>query len=312
MIAKIRDHVAKAHLLTRHQHSQFLADVTLSCSILASNLISKHDRVALAYLDKSAESCLEILLPLGFHSLGAVRSALNLLSRRHDLGSRKTNPDPDPGSVIQFAAGLFSDSPRAAFCHIFFISATVYAQLVLPPIDQAIGIHTITAQSCLLLYHMSHQPGWHISYGICNERSGPPRAQFIDKISKVIRQLRTGIRPGAIHNAKLYLIPVGGCYIQSVQPVPLPSSFRAGETWNVSVQIAVPAMLPQSFEANQQGSQHYSPIVQDLFAQINGVLLDYNAEVTEPILAAYVEYQHSLLPASNVIHVRTHLTVARS
>lgn len=289
----------------------FVSDVTLSCSILTSNLIFKHDRVALAYVDEASESPLEILLTLDFHSLDAVRSVLDSLSRRHHLGNQTQSPGP--GKIIQLASGLFSSSPRAAFCHIFYISATDRSQLVLPFIDQAIGIHTITSQNCLLLHHMNHVLGWHISYSIDNDWYDPNGAHFIRKCSKVIRQLRTGIRPGAIENFKLYLVPAVGCYVQSVRSGYLHTSLRAGETLTVPVQIAVPAVLPRTFFGNQEsGFQHDSPIVQDLYARINDVLMDYTGEVTEPILTAHVEYQHSLLPSSNVVHVKTHLTVARS
>lgn len=288
-----------------------LSDITLTCSILASNLIFSHDRVALAYVDVGTKSCFEILLPLGSHSLDAVRCALDLLSRRHYLRLRKTSPDL--GKVIQLAAGLFSASPRTAFCHIFFISATTHAQLVLPSIDPAIGFHTVTPQHCLPLHHMNHQPGWHISYEFGNDGHDPKGTHFIRKVARVIRQLRTGIRPGAINNVKLFILPAGGCRILSDPPDSLPTCLRAGETWDVPVQIGVPAMFPDiSFEFEQHGSQPPSPIVEDLIAQINGVLMEYTAEVTEPILTAHVQYQHSLLPSSNVTHVKTHLSVVRS
>lgn len=289
----------------------FLTDTTQSCSILVSNLIFNHDRVALAYVDEDAASCFEVMLPLGFHSLDAVRSALNLFSQRQYLRKRKSNPDP--GNMIQLAAGVFCVSPRTAFCHVFFISAAVHAQLVLPSIDQAIGFHTITGQYSLPLQRTSRQPGWHISYGVSSNEMGPKSTHFIRKVSNVIRQLRAGIRPGAIDNVKLYLVPAGGCYVQSVGCDPLPNSLRAGETWEVPVQIAVPAMLPgTTFEAELEGGQPYSPVVQHLIAQINGALMEYTAEVTEPILTAHVEYHHSLLPASTVVQVKTHLTVVRS
>lgn len=251
------------------------------------------------------------MLPLGFHSLDAIRSALNLFSQRQYLRKRKNNRDP--GHMIQLAAGLFCVSSRTAFCHIFFISAAVYAQLVLPPIDQAIGFHTITGQYSLPLHHTSRQSGWHISYGVFSNEMGPKSTHFSRKVSKVVRQLRTGIRPGAIDNFKLYLVPAGGCYVQSVGCDPLPNSLRAGETCEVPVQIAVPAMLPNTaFEAEQHGLQSCSPVVQDLIAQINGALMEYTAEVTEPILTAHVEYHHSLLPPSTVVYVKTHLNVVRS
>lgn len=303
---------AKAHLLTEPQPSvNFLSDVTLSCSILASNFILNHDRLALAYVDEGTKSSFEILLSLGFHSLDAVRCALNLLSRRHYLGTRKASPDL--GRIIQLAAGLFNASPRTAFCHIFFISATAHAQMMLPPIDSAIGFHTVTPQHCLPLHYMNHQPGWHISYGIGNEGHDPKGTHFIRKVAKVVRQLRTGIRPGAINNVKLFVIPAGGCYIQTDQSDSLPNSLRAGETWDVPVRVGVPAMCPYtSLQTEQYGSQPHSPIVQDLIAQINGVLMEYTAEVNEPILTALVQYHHSLLPSSNVTHVKTHLTLVRS
>lgn len=309
----LTNHVsANADLLTRPRpFVNFLTQVTLGCSVLASNLIYNHDRIALAYVDEGAHSCFGILLPLGFHSLDAVSSSLNLFSRRQHLKGRKT--DPDIGSIIQQAAGLFETSPRTSFCHIFFISAAAPVQLMLPWIDQAIGFHTITSQSCLPLQHVNHQPGWHISYDVGDVGTCPKGSHFIRKVARVVRQLRTGVRAGTIYNLKLSVIAGGGCHIQSVMDDSRLTSLRAGETWVIPVQISVPAVCHDTpSETEQEETQPYSPLVQDLIDRINGVLMDYTKEVPQPILTAHIEYQHSLLPPSNSIHMETHLTVVRS
>lgn len=273
-------------------------------------MILDHDRIGLTCVDEQAQSSLKILLPLGFHSLDTVRLALNSFSRRQ----RSTNPTstPELGEVIQEAAALFSKSTRTAFCHIMFMSASPPQLLVVPWIDRAIGVHTITPQTRFQLHHMNHQPGWHISYDVGADSACPKGTHFIRKVSRTVRHLRTGIRPGHVYDLKLSLIPAEGCSIQFDKDDTRLDSLRGGEVWVVPVQINVPAVFPAtSFEIKQPDTHDYCPLVRDLITRINDVLMEYTPEITQPILTAHVEYQHSLLPPSNIIHMKSHLAVVR-
>lgn len=250
------------------------------------------------------------LLPLDFHSLDDVRSAVNIFQKRQPMKTRFTKLDI--GTVIQKVSRLFEVSPRAAFCHLVFVSATPREQLSLPWIDQAIGFHTMTTQACLPLRHVNLQPGWHISYDMSIGDACPEESHFVHKVARVVRQLRTGIRPGSIVNVKLSIMPAGGCQIHSVVDNSRLTCLRPGETWMVPVLIDVPAAFQQPMSpATEQ--QFFHPTIAEMLSEINTLMVEYASdEITQPILTAHVEYQHSLLPASNIVHVETHLTVIRS
>lgn len=215
----------------------------------------------------------------------------------------------DLGSVIQQVAYMFCTPTRPAFCHLFYVSATPPDHLLIPWIDHTIGFHTITPQSCLPVTRPNFQAGWHISYDVSSEDMGPHGAQFIRKVSKVIAQLRTGIRPGFISDLKLSLLPGDGCLIQTVVDSTRLTSIRPGETWVIPIQILVPNAFPQASRASKSAVQ--SPILDDLFIQITELLEDFTGEITQPVLTASVDYRHSLLPSPNTIHAETQLTVVR-
>lgn len=303
---------ANAHLLISSQPSvNRLAQVMHACSVLASNLTANHDRIALVHLFKEGKvSCFELLLPLDFHSLDAVRSAMNrLLRRQHD--ARKT--DTDYASIIREVAKLFSCYSRTAYCHIFFISAAPSVRLTLPSFDQAIGFHTITPQNGLSVEHMENHTGWHIPYQVDNGETHPRDTHFIRKVARVIRHLRAGIRPGTIHSLKLSIVPDGGCQVHTLEDGFRFRFLRAGETFEVPILVRVPAVFQEApLETEQQDPQFENPVIEDLIARINGVLMYYTEEYTQPILTAHVEYGHSLLPQSNRIHTETHLAVVRA
>lgn len=133
------------------------------------------------------------------------------------------------------------------------------------------------------------------------------------KVSKVIRQLRTGVRPGSILDLKLSVAPAGGCLIQSVVENCRLISLRPGETWSVPVQIHVPAVVvdPMSRIEDSSVADHH-PLIRDMIAQINSLLEEYSSqEFMQPILTAHIEYQHSLIPAPSSVHTDTHLTIIR-
>lgn len=302
---------ANAHLPTSPQPSvNRLAQVTHACSVLASNLTANHDRIALLELFKEGEtSCFEPLLPLDFHSLGAVRSAVNrLLRRQHD--APKTGMDY--ASIVRKAAKMFGSYPRTAYCHIFFISAAPPVPLPLPCFDQAIGFHTITPEDGLSVEHMDNHPGWHIPYQVDSAETHPRDTRFIRKVARVIRQLRSGIRPGTIHNLKLSIVPDGGCQVHFVEDGFRFRFLRAGESFQVPILVRLPAVSQETaLETVQQKPQFDSPVIEDLIARINDVLMDYTEQYTQPLLTAHVEYGHSLLPPFDRIHTEAHLAVAR-
>jgi hypothetical protein len=204
---------------------------------------------------------------------------------------------------------MFGAPIRPAFCHLFFVSATPPDHLFIPWIDQAIGFHTITPQTCLPLTRPNFQSSWHISYDVGTGNVCPNGSHFVRKVSKVIRQLRTGIRPGYITDLKLSLSPGHGCLIQTVIDSTRLTPLRPGEIWVVPVQISVPMASKHTSYATE--SPVRSPVFEDLFAQINELLEEFTGEITQPVLTASVNYRHSLLPSPNTINAETHLTVVR-
>lgn len=278
--------------------------------MLASHLIHRHDRIALAYVDESANNGFQLLLSLGFHTVESIRTALNTFSQQ------KSMKDPQSTSnlreAIQKVSGLFCYSPRSAFCHLFFVSATPPAHLSVPRIDQAIGFHTISPQPCFPFENGAQIPGWHISYNVGNCGLGHKETPFMRKVSRVIRQLRTGIQPGSIRDLRIYVAPQVSCEIRSVAENRQLSSLRPGETWSVPVLIHVPAVSQPVSPKKHHTPLFYHPIVEDLLTQINNLLQELiSDEVIQPVLAARVEYQHSLLPDLSTVHVQSHLGILR-
>lgn len=299
---------AQAHFLARPQPSvNLLTQITLYSSVLASNLVHNHDRIALAYVDGATKHGFETLLPLGFHSLDIVRSTLNRFSQRQQC--MKHGAPPDLGSIIQHVTSMFGPPTRPAFCHLFFVSARPPDHLLIPWNDQAIGFHTITPQNRLPVTLSNSHAGWHISYDAGSGDVCPHGAHFIRKVAKVVRQLRTGIRPGSISDLNLSLSPGYGCLVQTVIDNTRLTSLRPGETWAVPVQIKVPNACPHNPRSIE--SPVGSPVFEDLLAQINELLQGFTSEITQPVLTASVNYRHSLLPSPNTIHAETQLTVVR-
>lgn len=223
-------------------------------------------------------------------------------------------PHSDLVDVIEQASSMFGFSPRNAFCHLFFVSAVPPAHLSLPRINPAIGFHTISPRSSfpLNMSNAAFHSGWHISYDVGDDDVGPKETHFIRKVSRVIRQLRTGIRPGSIVDLKLSISPVDGSQINPIVQYCRLISLRPGETWSVPVQVYVPAASQQASQARGDKPSAYHPIVQELIAQVNHLLQEFTSdEVTQLIMIARVDYQHSLLPEFNTIHVDNHLNVIR-
>lgn len=227
---------------------------------------------------------------------------------------KSPGPRSELVNIIEQVSDMFCLSPRGAYCHLFFVSAIPPAHLSLPRINPAIGFHTISPQSCfpLNINNTGAYPGWHISYDVGDCVAGPKETHFLRKVSRVVRQLRSGIRSGLIFDLKLSVAPADGCQINSILEACRLTSLRPGETWTVPVQVHVSAASQRASQVKYYEPSTYHPIVEDLMARINHLLREFTSEeVIQPIMAARVNYQHSLLPELSTIHVDNHLTIIR-
>ncbi|KAJ5925945.1 hypothetical protein N7454_007455 [Penicillium verhagenii] len=291
--------------------SEFLSQINLASFVLANHITHRHDRIALAYVDGRSNQGFEFLLPLGFHSIEAIQSALKSFSRlasKHKVCS-------ELGDVIQRVSCIFLQSPRAAFPHLFFVSATPPDHLEISNVDHAIGFHTITPHPSLPLEEDNelYLSGWHISYTLGASDTGPRETHFIRRISRVIQQIRTGIRAGSIDDLKISIFPGYGCQIQSAFENISLKTLRPGETWNIPVHICVPkAASRRNAQLARTGSSSEHPLIHDMMSRIDCLLQDFASnEIIQPLLKAQVEYCHSLLPEPSTVHVESHLTVIR-
>ncbi|KAJ5816052.1 hypothetical protein N7447_008285 [Penicillium robsamsonii] len=282
-----------------------LTPMVLASSVLASNLALNSDRIAVACVDGSFRNGFELLLPLGFHSFEALRTALNALSLLHL--KKKTSKFPDAGNSIRQASRLFYPSPRAAFCHLIFISSCPPENLFISGVDTAIGIHTISPQLRFPLDTANHPLGWHIFYDADGDDPRSGEVHFMRKVSKIIRQLRTGLSPGALSDLKLFVEQGHGCQFQSAMEDCHLARLRPGETWTFKVKMDVPIGFYQEAHLTEH------PVLEDLIRQINSVLKAYSSEpVAQHVLSARLEHQHSLLPKPHTICLETHCTISRT
>lgn len=274
--------------------------------MLTSNLAADHDRLAIACVDGSAKSGFELLLPLGFHSFETIRTALNTFSL-HQLKKEKRRGS-DLGHSLRQVSQLFCPSPRAAFGHLVLVSAISPADnLFISDIDPAIGFHTISPQSTFPLDTTNHLLGWHIFYDANADDPRSHESHFMRKVSKVIRQLRTGISPGFISNLDLSISHGPGCHFESAVECCRLNRLRPGETWILKTKIGAPV----NFYQETQLTEH--PVIQDLISQINEVIRMYSSEpVAQHVLTASLKYRHSLLPTAHAICLETHCTIPRT
>lgn len=279
--------------------------MVLASSVLTSNLLINSDRIAVACVDGSSNNGFELLLPLGFHSFETLRTALNEFSLRQL--KKKTRRSPDAGNSIRQASRLFYPSPRAAFCHLVFISACPPENLVISGVDTAIGIHTISPQLRFPLDAANHPLGWHIFYDADADDPRSCEVHFLRKVSKVVRQLRTGLSPGVLSDLKLFVEQGHGCQFESAMEDCHLTRLRPGETWIFKVKIGAPI----EFYQETQLTEH--PGFEDLIRQINSVLKAYSSEpAAQHVLSARLEHQHSLLPKPHTICLKTHCTISRT
>ncbi|KAJ5945307.1 hypothetical protein N7516_005475 [Penicillium verrucosum] len=280
-----------------------LTPMVLASSVFTSNLLINSDRIAIACVD--GKNGFELLLPLGFHSFETLRTTLNEFSVRQL--KKKTRRAPDAGKSIRQASRLFYLSPRAAFCHLVFISSCPPENLFISGVDTAIGIHTISPQLRFPLNTANHPLGWHIFYDAEEDDPRSCEVHFMRKVSKVVRQLRTGLSPGALSDLKLFVEQGYGCRFESVIEDCHLARLRPGETWILKVKIGVPI----EFYQETQLTEH--PVLEDLIRQINSVLKAYSSEpAAQHVLSARLEHQHSLLPKSHTICLETHCTISRT
>lgn len=293
-------------LLTRPKApGNSLTQFTIGTTILASNTIQNHDRIALGYVDGAATNQFQLLLPLGFHSVDDIRAALNIFARRTPFD--KQDP-PDLGVAIQEVSRVFSSSPRIAYCHLFFVSSMLPANYSVPWIDQAIGFHTITPQSFVPLTHLNKQPGWHIFYDFGTEETHKKRTHFTRNVQIVIRHIRVGLRPGYLTQVKIDLTPGSGCQIEPVNKTYQIASLRPGETWTLPVRVIVPVAFQ---EPDRNELQKLPPIAMETIIGINKFLMGWVRDIPERILTVNVEYRHSLLPTECTINLPEHVTSLR-
>ncbi|KAJ6191371.1 hypothetical protein N7519_001392 [Penicillium mononematosum] len=290
---------------TQQSSVSLLTPMVLASSVFASNLVAESDRTAIACVDGSSRNGFKLLLPLGFHSFETLRTALNEFSLRRL--KKKTRRSPDVGNSIRQASRLFYPSPRAAFCHLVFISACPPENLSISGVDKAIGIHTISPQLRFPLGTENHPLGWHIFYDADADDPRSCEVHFMRRVSKVVRQLRTGLSPGSMSDLYLFVEQGHGCRFESAMEDCHLARLRPGETWIFKVKIGVPI----EFYQETQLIEH--PGLEDLIRQINCVIKAYSSEpAAQHVLSARLEHQHSLLPRPHTICLETHCTIPRT
>jgi hypothetical protein len=280
--------------------------MVVASSVLTSNLVLNHDRLAIACVDGGANSGFELLLPLGFHSFGTIRIALNTFSLRQLKKKRRIGSNL--GHSLRQISQLFSPSSRAAFGHLVLVSANSPKDtLFISGVDPAIGFHTISPQLTFPLNTTNHPLGWHIFYDADADDPRSLESHFMRKVSKVVRQLRTGINPGCISNLELGVNHGPGCKFESAVECCKLNRLRPGETWVLKTKIGTPVKFYQETHLTQH------PIIQDLIGQINEVIRMYSSEpVAQHVLTAHLKYYHSLLPPLHAICLETHCTISRT
>jgi hypothetical protein len=276
----------------------------MASTALASNLIATYDRLALACVNGRSPNGFDILLPLGFHSAESAQAALNIFSIRQMKKHRRRCPDL--ANSIQKVSRLFCPSSRTAFCHLVFVSAGSPKTFLIANIDKAIGFHTVSPQPYFPL-GTAHPPGWHICSDADEADPDPRNAHFVRKVTKVVRQLRTGISPGVISDLKLSVGPGNGCWFEAAAGSTHLMRLRPGETWIYKLKIGLPLVQYQDTQLTDNS------MFTELIAEINDVLREYSAEpVFQQVLTAGLEYEHSFLPKSHTVCLETHCTISRT
>lgn len=277
--------------------------MVLASSVLTSNLVPNRDRIAIACIDGSEKDGVGLLLPLGFHSFEASRTALNTFSLRQL--QKKLKRSSDTGKSIRRVSQLFCRSPRAAFCHLVFISANPPENLCISGVDPAIGFHTMSSELSFPIQTATRPLGWHIYYDATADDPHSSEVHFMRKVSKVVRQLRTGLNPGVISQLRLFFDQGYGCQFESAMEDSRLAYLRPGETWILKVRIGVP------IETYQKAQFTGHPMLEEMISEIDSVLEVYSPGPTaQHVFSARLEYQHSLLPTPHAVCLETHCTIS--
>ncbi|CAG8278939.1 unnamed protein product [Penicillium salamii] len=288
-----------------------LTPMMLASSILTSNLISNHDRLAVACVDGNTRTGFDLLLPLGFHSYDTTRGAFDNFFLRQLQKKQRPRTTPDLSQILRQISHLFSASHRATFGHLMLVSANPPSPdpLLISGIDRAIGVHTLSPHSRFPLDTENHPLGWHISYDEHAEDLQHKESHLTRKVAQVVRQIRTGTTPGFLSNLNLYMGLGPGCQLLSANTIDCCQlvRLRPGEAWVSKVKVGVPHLYQ---EAEWQFTAH--PIIQDLIYQLNEVIGLYSSQqLVQHILSAGLKYQHSLLPGPHETYLESHCTIAR-
>lgn len=286
----------------------------MACSVLVSHLNHLHDRIALAHIDKTCPGGLRVLTPLGFHPIHIVQAALSTFSQQQFDNERTLTPDI--GMVVDRVFGMFTCSPRKAYSHVFFITATPPNHLSVPCIhpDPAIEFHTIGPHEYQPLSIATSQAGWHICYTVGEFDTAPLETHFIRKVCKVIRHLRAGLRPGSAVDLRLFISPDDGCQIESVvdDRYLQVGSLRPGETWSIRLPVRVPPAFEQFPQIQQSSMSPQNPMIAQMLSQINTVMAGYlPEEITQALFTVRAEYRHSLFPSTHTVILDNTSTVIR-
>lgn len=288
--------------------SKSLSQFILGSTSLASHTIQGRDRIALGYVNETFTNHFQLLLPLDFHSVDNIQAALNIFSHRSRAGNpRRRNLEV----AICESSKVFSALPRIAYCHLFFLTSASPANRTsnyhVPGIDKVIGFHTITPQSYFPINYMNHQPGWHIFYD--PEEIGSNRIHFDQRVAKVFRHIRLGIRPGSLEHIKIVLEPGPGCQIEPIAKFYQITSLRPGEVWSLPINVLVPIAFQ---ETDREELQKLPQLAMEAIVGINKFLMGWVRDLPEQILTVQVEYQHSLLPTNCTVNQEIYVTSLRN
>ncbi|CAG8397236.1 unnamed protein product [Penicillium salamii] len=288
-----------------------LTPMMLASSILTSNLISNHDRLAVACVDGNTRAGFDLLLPLGFHSYDTTRAAFDNFFLCQLQKKQRPRTIPDLSHILRHISHLVFASPRASCGHLMLVSVNPPSPdpLLISGIDRAIGVHTLSPHSRFPLDTENHPLGWHISYDEHAEDLQHRESHLTRKVAQVVRQIRTGTTPGFLSNLNLYMGLGPGCQLLSANTIDCCQllRLRPGETWVSKVKVGVPHLYQ---EAEWQFTAH--PIIQDLIYQLNDVIGLYSSQqLVQHILSAGLKYQHSLLPGPHETYLESHCTIAR-
>ncbi|KAL1998251.1 hypothetical protein VTN02DRAFT_6543 [Thermoascus thermophilus] len=290
-----------------------LRQIANSAYTVASCLNRRLDRFAVCCVDDGAEGGLKVLLPLASHSLHVAKRTMDDL-RYLQLREAKPEGYGLDKAVFQASDALLHCSNRDALCHIFLITAHSQTPYPLPHIDRRVGFHTVSPDPQFRFSNSQPHPGWHIFPDIDTSNAGTVEVALIGKITKVLRQLRTGTNPGIVTNLTVDLTPGQGCQIQSVLDETYCAALRPGEKWTISAQVRVPPASVEQMLGSGVSVEgvRMSDTIDRLMSQLQEMLKDTPGQSDpQTIMTASLLYKHSLLPESSTVEVSSSCGVVR-